>query len=59
MATPALQVEGRQLSPAWIGFIKFCLELGHGEIQSLVIAEGVPIRAEIVKEKVQFTAKHL
>jgi hypothetical protein len=45
------QIEGKKLSPAWISFIKFCEKLGHGKVERLEISNGVPVLAEIVKEK--------
>jgi hypothetical protein len=41
--------------PAWLRLIRYCAELGHGEIEKLKIQDGVPVIAEIVREKVKFT----
>ena len=41
--------------PPWRDFIRYCQRLGHGEIEKLKIQDGVPVMAEIVREKVKFT----
>ena len=41
--------------PAWLRLMRFCSELGHGEIEKLKIQDGVPVIADIVREKVKFT----
>lgn len=43
-----------KLHPAWEAFIKFCSTLKHGEIERLTIADGVPVIAQVVKEKMKF-----
>jgi len=35
--------------------IRFCQQLGHGEIEKLKIQDGVPVIADVVREKVKFT----
>lgn len=44
-----------RLAPAWHEFIRFCRELGHGEIERLSIQDGLPVLAELTKKKVKFT----
>ncbi len=45
-----------QLIPEeWARLIRFCQELGYGEIEKLKIQDGVPVIADIVREKVKFT----
>lgn len=39
----------------WARLIRFCQELGHGEIEKLKIQDGMPIIADVVREKVKFT----
>jgi hypothetical protein len=57
---PILFVEGTsqsgvaQLPPAWRQFIRFCADLGHGEIERLSIQDGLPVLAEVTKKKVKF-----
>ena len=41
--------------PAWVRLMRYCAELGHGEIEKLKIQDGVPVIADIVREKVKFT----
>jgi hypothetical protein len=41
--------------PAWARLMQYCVELGHGEIEKLKIQDGVPVIADIVREKVKFT----
>lgn len=43
------------LHPAWFTFIRFCEELGYGEIDRLSIQNGLPVLAETTKKKVKFT----
>jgi hypothetical protein len=43
------------VSEEWARLIKFCQELGHGEIEKLKIQDGVPVIADVVREKVKFT----
>jgi hypothetical protein len=42
------------LHPSWIAFIRFCCELGHGEIENLRIQDGLPLSAETVRKKIRF-----
>ena len=44
------------LHPAWLAFVRYCQELRHGEIERLKIQDGVPVLAEVVKEKIKFNA---
>jgi hypothetical protein len=41
--------------PAWQRLIRYCAELGHGELDKLKIHDGLPVAADIVREKVKFT----
>jgi hypothetical protein len=43
------------LNPAWVALVRFCLELKHGEIDRLLIQDGLPVMAEMTKKKVKFT----
>lgn len=40
--------------PAWLAFIRFCALLKHGEIDRLLIQDGLPVLAEMTKKKVKF-----
>lgn len=46
------------LPPAWREFIRFCRDLGHGEIERLSIQDGLPVLAAITRKKVKFTRDH-
>lgn len=41
--------------PAWQRLMQYCAELGHGEIENLKIQNGLPVIADVVREKVKFT----
>jgi hypothetical protein len=41
--------------PAWARLMQYCTEIGHGEIEKLKIQDGVPVIADVVREKVKFT----
>ena len=45
----------QQISEQWARLIQYCQELGHGEIEKLKIQDGVPVIADVVREKVKFT----
>lgn len=53
--SPPLSTGHEPLSSAWIEFIRFCRELGFGEIEQLKIQDGVPVLAELIRKKVKFT----
>lgn len=42
------------LNAAWLGFVRFCQELRHGEIERLKIQDGLPVLAEVTKKKIKF-----
>jgi hypothetical protein len=42
------------LHPAWQAFVRFCSELGYGEIEQLKIQDGLPLLAEVTRKKVKF-----
>jgi hypothetical protein len=46
---------GDGLHPAWVAFHRFCGQLQHGEIERLKIQDGLPVLAEVTKQKVKFT----
>jgi hypothetical protein len=51
---PANQPAG--LHPAWRAFISYCARLQHGDIERLSIQNGLPVIAELTKQKVKFTS---
>ena len=44
----------RDLHPAWSAFITYCIELEHGEIETLKIQDGLPVLAEVTRKKIKF-----
>lgn len=42
------------LHPAWQRLIRYCAEIGYGEIEKLKIQDGLPIAAEVTTRKVKF-----
>ena len=44
------------LHPAWTRFIRYCQQLGHGDIECLKIQDGLPMMAEATTKKVRFTS---
>jgi hypothetical protein len=42
------------LHSAWLQFIRYCTELGHGEIEKLKIQDGLPMIAELAVKKIKF-----
>ena len=43
-----------EVPSAWAEFIRYCREIGYGEIERLQIHDGLPVSAESVKKKVRF-----
>ncbi len=43
------------MHPAWARLMQYCTELGHGEIERLKIQDGLPVLADVIREKVKFT----
>jgi len=41
----------------WCDFIALCEKLGFGEIENLKIQDGLPMVAEVVKKKINFSKK--
>ena len=42
------------LHPAWVTFIRYCQELGYGEISQLKVQDGIPVMAEETRRKIKF-----
>ena len=40
----------------WVYFMEFCARMSHGEIEKLKIQDGVPVLAELTRQKVKFAA---
>jgi len=45
---------GDDLHPAWQAFIQYCRELDHGEIERIKIQNGLPVSAEVIKQKIRW-----
>jgi hypothetical protein len=43
------------IHPAWVRLIRYCTDLGHGEIEKLKIQDGLPMAAEVTTRKVKFS----
>ena len=55
---PRTAVEARTnapVHPAWQRLIRYCAELGHGELEKLKIQDGLPTAAEVTTKKIKFT----
>jgi hypothetical protein len=48
------QSSDNSIHPAWLALMRYCRELGHGELERLCIQDGVPVMAEHVRQKVKF-----
>ena len=46
---------GSLIHPAWLRLIRYCADLGHGEIEKLKIQDGLPMTAEVTTKKVKFS----
>lgn len=42
------------LHPAWLSLIRFCQDLGFGEIECLKIQDGLPVSADVVRKKIRW-----
>ena len=48
---------GRTNAPvhtAWLRLMRYCAEMGHGEIEKLKIQDGLPMAAEVTTKKIKF-----
>ena len=43
------------LHPAWLAFVRYCQEMGYGEIERLKIQDGIPVLVEITRQKIKFS----
>jgi len=46
--------ENDSLHPAWQRLIRYCADLGYGEIEKLKIQDGLPMAAEVTTKKIKF-----
>jgi hypothetical protein len=49
------KIDLETLHPAWRTFIRYCIQLRHGQIERLCIQDGLPVLAEVTTKKVKFT----
>ena len=47
--------EQEALHPAWIAFVRYCQEMGYGEIERLKIQDGIPVLVEVSRQKIKFS----
>jgi len=40
---------------SWLRLMRYCAELGHGEIEKLKIQDGLPMAAEVTTRKIKFS----
>ncbi len=52
---PIVEERFIRIHPAWCSFIKYCESMRYGEIERLKIQDGLPVMAEVVRNKVRFT----
>ena len=50
-------IRSLRLHANWCDFIELCEKLGFGEIENLKIQNGVPVVAEVVKKKINFSKR--
>jgi hypothetical protein len=43
------------LHPAWRAFVRYCQQMGHGEIERLKIQDGIPVLVEVSRQKIKFS----
>lgn len=43
------------LHPAWVAFVRYCQQMGHGEIERLKIQDGLPVLVEVSRQKIKFS----
>lgn len=44
-----------EMHPAWIAFVRYCQEMGYGEIERLKIQDGIPVLVEVSRQKIKFS----
>ncbi|MFH1230055.1 MAG: hypothetical protein V1709_01020 [Planctomycetota bacterium] len=51
---PVKEITGK-IHQNWLNFIRYCEKLGFGELQKVLIQDGVPVSAEKATEKIKFS----
>lgn len=54
-ATPVNSESCASLHPAWIAFVRYCQQMGYGEIERLKIQDGIPVLVEVSRHKIKFS----
>ena len=54
-AIPVKTEPETSLHPAWTAFVRYCQEMGHGEIERLKIQDGIPVLVEVSRQKIKFS----
>lgn len=44
-----------RVHPAWAKLMRFCREMGYGELERIKIQDGLPVVAEVATRRVKFT----
>ena len=44
-----------RIHPAWANLMRFCREMGYGELERNKIQDGLPVVAEVATRRVKFT----
>lgn len=50
----AVPTGSEEVSGIWLVFIRYCRQMGYGEIEKLRIQDGVPVLAEVTTRKIKF-----
>lgn len=53
--TPDKSRSDAALHPAWQAFVRYCQQMGHGEIERLKIQDGIPVLVEVSRQKIKFS----
>ena len=51
---PAPIAASEEVPGVWLAFIRYCRQMGFGEIEKVRIQDGVPVLAEVATRKVKF-----
>jgi hypothetical protein len=58
-SNPSRRVSENAVKPsphlAWVNLMRYCEQIGHGEIERLKIQDGLPMAAEVTIKKVKFS----
>lgn len=52
---PTTSGSDTSLHPAWRAFVRYCQQMGHGEIERLKIQDGIPVLVEVSRQKIKFS----